>query len=153
MIGKYARFLPIAQAFAAMSKDTSTKVGAVVLGPGFEVRSSGWNGAPRGSKADEDERFERRPEKYAWAAHAEANVLANAARNGVSLDGCTMVVTHAPCMSCAKLIVQCGIKTVIHPEPTGEFKERWKEDLLRSRILFAECKVKVVQLDVWKGKE
>jgi len=152
-ISKYVRFMPIAQAFAAMSKDPSTKVGAVVLGPGYEVRSSGWNGAPRGCKADEDERFQQRPEKYYWAAHAEANVLANAARNGVSLDGCTMVVTAAPCMSCAKLIVQCGIKQVICPEPTGEFKERWAEDLTRARALFAECDVRFIQLDVKRGKE
>lgn len=153
MISKYARFLPIAQAFAAMSKDSSTKVGAIVLGPGYEVRSSGWNGAPRGCKADEDERFEQRPEKYHWVTHAEANAIANASRNGVSLDDCTMVVTHAPCMNCAKLIVQAGIHTVICPEPTGEFQERWAEDLARSRMLFAECRVQTVHLDVWKGKE
>lgn len=56
-MNKFVRFLPIADAFAAMSKYPRTKVGALVLGPRFEVRSTGWNGAPRGSRADEDDRL------------------------------------------------------------------------------------------------
>lgn len=143
---KYRRFLPIAQAIALMSKDTSTKVGAVVLGPDFEIRSTGWNGAPRGSRADEDERTER-PEKYQWVTHAEMNAIAQAARVGTPLLGCSMVVTHAPCMICARLIVQAGIQAVYTPQPTPEFSERWGEDLARSMRLFAECGVRLVEID------
>jgi dCMP deaminase len=45
--------------------------------------------------------------------HAEINAIANAARNGVALKGATMYCTMAPCYSCAKAIVQCGIVRVI----------------------------------------
>lgn len=141
-MSKYVRFLPVAQAFADMSKDTSTKVGAVVLSDERVVLSSGWNGAPRGCAADEDARFER-PEKYWWACHAEMNVVAQAARHGVSLLGGTMVVTHAPCMICARLIVQAGIIRVVYPEPDKSFAARWAEDITRSTALFAECGVEV----------
>ena len=55
-LGKYKRFVPVALAFAAMSRMEGTKVGCVILGEGFQVLSSGWNGAPRGSDADVDER-------------------------------------------------------------------------------------------------
>lgn len=72
-MNKFVRFLPIADAFAAMSKYPRTKVGALVLGPRFEVRSTGWNGAPRGSRADEDDRLSDRDTALTWTAHAEAN--------------------------------------------------------------------------------
>lgn len=137
---KYVRFLPVACAFAAMSKDTSTKVGAVVLDDSYAVRSTGWNGAPKGSRADEDQRAER-PEKYHWFSHAEMNAISQAAATGTPLRGCTMVVTHAPCMVCARLIVQAGIVRVVVPKPVGDFAERWKEDLDRMRVLFTECGV------------
>lgn len=146
-VGKYQRFLPIARAFAGMSKDPSTKVGAVILGPGFEVRSSGWNGATRFCRADEDERYQDRVEKLYWAAHAEANAIANAARTGTPLEGCALVVTHMPCMSCAKTIVQAGLSLVVAPKPEAQFAERWAEDLSRSRRLFAECGVRVIEID------
>lgn len=151
IIDKYKRFLPIARAYAAMSKDPSTKVGSLILGPGFEVRSSGWNGAPRGSRADEDERFQQRPEKYYWASHAESNSIANAARTGTPVHGCTMLVTLPPCMDCAKLIVQSGIERVLFPKAGPEFTERWLEHIGRSRRLFDEVGVEVIEFDPSEG--
>lgn len=139
--GKYIRLIHVARAYAANSKDTSTKVGALIVETGSTASlASAWNGAPMGSRADEDERFER-PEKYSWTCHAEMNAIAFAARAGVSVRGATLVVTHAPCMICARLIVQAGISQVYYPEPTGEFALRWKDDLKRSQALFKECGV------------
>jgi dCMP deaminase len=126
-----------------MSKYPGTKVGAVVLGPNFEVRSTGWNGAPRGSRADEDGRLDNRNERLQWATHAEANAICNAARAGTSLEGCVLVCTHMPCMNCAKLIVQCGIKEVIAPAPDEYFLQNWGDDLQRSVALFMECGVRL----------
>jgi dCMP deaminase len=146
MIAKLSRFLPVAQAIASLSKDESTKVGAVVLGEGFEIRSTGWNGAPRGSDADVDER-RLRPAKYAWVAHSEANAIAQAARVGTPLAGCTMVVTHAPCMSCAKLIVQAGITRVVAPTPSADLLSRWADDLALAQRLFDECGVEFILLE------
>ena len=150
MINKYIRFMPIAQSIAAMSKYSGTRVGALALGPGYEIRSTGWNGAPRGCMADEDLRVGDRDERLAWAVHAEANLVANAARSGTSLHNCAMIITAAPCMTCAKLIVQAGIHTVVYPEPIGEFAERWAVEMAQARRLFDECKVRYVSLATLK---
>lgn len=138
---KYARFMPVAWAYAAMSKYPGTKVGALILGPGFEDRASGWNGSPRMCKADEDGRLDVKGDRLTWATHAEANAICNAARSGVSTVGCVMVVTHEPCMDCAKLIVQAGIYAVVTNFPDEDFGEKWKASLENSRALFDECKV------------
>lgn len=141
---RYWRFLDVAKALANKSKDQSTKVGALILDSDLDIRSTGWNGAPRGSMADTDQRFEDRAEKLHWVAHAEANAITNAARRGHGVMGCAMVVTHAPCMGCAKLIVQSGIYLVMAPRPDAAFEARWKEDMARAQLLFNECGVRQV---------
>lgn len=147
LIEKYRRFVPVAEAFAAMSKYPGTRVGCVILGSGFEVRAQGWNGAPRGSNADADGRLADRDTRLLWASHAEANAIANAARAGTSLVDSTMVVTLMPCMSCAKLVVQAGVVRVLCPVPNAEFEEKWKEDFAATRELFRECGVELVEID------
>ena len=143
---KARKYLDIARAVSAMSKDSSTRVGAVVIGVFGEVRSLGYNGAPRGCKADEDERGITRPEKYFWFSHAELNAITNAARVGTPLEGSTIVVTHPPCMDCARAIVQAGIKTVYAEAPTQEFMQRWDEHHTRAVKLFTECGVEYIWL-------
>lgn len=145
MSDKYANYLSVAAAISALSKDQSTKVGAIAIGKGGEFVASGWNGAPRGCAADEegDARSER-PEKYFWFSHAELNTITNAARVGVALAGCSLVVTHFPCMDCARAIVQAGIVRVVTRQPEAEFLDRWKEHIERSMRLFDECGVEVV---------
>lgn len=140
---KIARFINVAKAIAAFSKDKSTKVGAVIVGPSGEIRSTGWNGAPRGCTADEDERSDARPEKYYWFSHAEMNAITNAARVGTPLEGTSIVVTHAPCMDCARAIVQAGIKRVVFPVIEPEMYERWKAHFDRAELLFDECNIEV----------
>lgn len=134
------KYLGIAHEVAKLSKDQSTQVGALILGASKEIRSLGYNGAPRGCTADEDIRSDR-PEKYFWFSHAEANAITNAARVGTALDGCSMLVTHYPCMDCARLIVQAGIKHVSVPKPDEVFYERWREHIIRTDKLFEECGV------------
>lgn len=104
-------FLGLAERFAKRSKDPSTKVGCVIVGPDREVRSMGYNGLPRGVE-DTADRMER-PAKYLWTSHAEENAVAQAARIGVSLKGCTAYVTHTPCARCARILIQAGISTII----------------------------------------
>jgi dCMP deaminase len=142
-MNKSAKYMGIADAISQLSKDTSTKVGAVIIGPTHEVRSMGYNGAPRGCAADEDERGKTRPEKYFWFSHAESNAITNAARVGTPLDGSHIVVTHFPCMDCARLIVQSGIKKVICKQMDDDFVMRWVEHIERSMKLFDECGVEV----------
>jgi dCMP deaminase len=142
--GKAQKHMGVARARAEFSKDPSTKVGAVIIGPYGEDRSSGYNGAPRGCSADEigDGRGVR-PEKYFWFSHAELNAITNAARVGTPLDGCTIVVTHFPCMDCARAIVQAGIVRVVTQRFEPEFRARWEEHISRAMRLFDECGVEV----------
>ena len=145
---KIIKYLEIAHAVSKLSKDESTKVGAVILGTdSMEVRSLGYNGAPRKCTADEDSRGATRPEKYFWFEHAERNAIYNAARVGVPLAGSTLVVTHPPCMDCARAIVQAGIKKVFWPKPDEEFAMRWLEHKYRVMRLFYECGVEFREIE------
>lgn len=104
-------FMGFAVHAALKSKDPSTHVGCVVVGPDGEIRSTGYNGIPRGVR-DDPERLER-PAKYLWVSHAEENAVAHAARVGVSLKGCRAYVTHHPCARCARTLIQAGVSTVV----------------------------------------
>lgn len=137
---KALKYLGLAGAVSLFSKDISTKVGALVIAPDGSVRAMGYNGAPRGCVADEDARIQR-PEKYFWMEHAERNAIYNAARCGTPLEGCAMIVTHPPCMDCARAIVQAGIVSVVWNVPNIEFARRWEEHADRVTRLFEECGV------------
>ena len=100
-----------AQHAAQKSKD-ATKVGAILVGSNNEVILSGFNGPPIGVR-DLPERREKRPEKYLWVSHAEANLITFAARRGIRTEGCTVYVTHMCCAGCAKALIQAGIKKVV----------------------------------------
>ena len=146
-MSKFAKYMEVARAVSKLSKDQSTQVGAVILGPEYEARSLGYNGAPRGCSADEDDRGTTRPEKYFWFSHAELNAITNAARVGTPLSGGTIVVTHFPCMDCARAIVQAGLVRVVAVQPDKEFFARWLEHMTRATRLFDECNIEVVLLD------
>ena len=146
-LSKLTKYMEIVDATAKLSKDASTKVGALILGPSFEVRSLGYNGAPRGCAADEDERGRNRPEKYFWFSHAELNAITNAARVGTPLAGSSLLVTHPPCMDCARAIVQAGITRVVTVRPPAAFVERWCEHMSRTQRLFDECGVEYLEIE------
>ncbi len=97
---------------AKKSRDPSTKVGCVIVGPHHEVRSTGYNGLARGVGYT-PARYITRPSKYLWMEHAERNAIYNAARNGVSLEECICFISGPPCADCARGIIQVGITQVI----------------------------------------
>jgi len=131
-----------AEAAACLSKASNTKVGCIILDQEKSTRSTGYNGAPRGCSADEgDSRGADKPEKYFWIEHAERNAIYNAARSGTPLKDCVLLVTHPPCMDCARAIVQVGIKIVISKVPDEKFISTWSENFERSIQLFKECGV------------
>ena len=110
------RFLDLCDHVASWSEDRDFQVGAVVVGPGHEVRSTGYNGLPRGVSDTDDTRFDRPSgEKFFWFEHAERNAIYNAARAGVAIAGCTIYVNRFPCADCARAIIQCGIVCVECP--------------------------------------
>jgi dCMP deaminase len=143
-----SKYIPIAQAIAQLSKDT-TKVGAVIIGASGEGGPWGYNGAPRGCSADEDDRKER-PEKYFWFEHAERNAIYAAARAGFSTNGTTLVVTHPPCIDCARAIVQAGIVRVIAGIQDDEFNQRWVDSAIRTKRLFEECGIEYKRIKLAK---
>lgn len=93
------------------SKDT-TKVGAILVDPDGAVILTAFNGPPKGV-SDDPERFER-PQKYLYASHAETNLVAFAARRGISTRECTVYCTHLSCASCARTLIQAGIHELVY---------------------------------------
>jgi dCMP deaminase len=138
----HKRFMDLAIQISSWSKDRSTQVGCVVVGPDKEIRSTGYNGFPRGVRDDVEERHAR-PAKYHWTEHAERNAIYNAARIGVSLNNCTMYLPWFPCMDCARAIAQCGISTLVAIRPDFQH-EKWGEDFRLAAELFAEAGVEVL---------
>ena len=102
------RFIDLALHISGWSKDPSTKVGCVVVGSDREIRSTGFNGFPRGI-TDSIERLEDRELKYPLICHAEENAIMHAARIGISLKDCTAYVTWPPCTRCARSLIQAGV--------------------------------------------
>jgi dCMP deaminase len=120
------RFLALASHIAGWSKDPSTQVGCVVVGPDREIRSTGFNGFPRGIE-DSIARLENRELKYPLICHAEENAIMHAARIGISLKGCTAYVTWPPCSRCARSLIQAGVDEVVYPTES-EIPGRWGDD-------------------------
>ncbi len=142
------RFMELAFLVASWSKDLSTKTGAVIVGPDKEIRATGYNGPVRGVDDDIPERLER-PTKYDFFEHAERNALFNACLTGVQVKGCTMYATHAPCVDCARAIIQAGIKTVITNKiviDENTPKNTWRDKLIVSAQMFKEAGVEYIEL-------
>lgn len=131
------RFLELANHIAKWSKDPSTQVGCVIVGPDREIRATGYNGLPRGIA--DDHRLEDRELKYPIICHAEENAIMNAARVGVPLKGCTLYVNFYPCSRCARSIIQAGIVRVASYGDLDH--ERWGEERRIANSLFAEARV------------
>lgn len=122
-------FFEFAKVAALKSKDRSTKVGCVIVGPDDEIRSVGYNGFVRKSN-DKLPEWHERPLKYDVTAHAEENAVSNAARIGVSLKGCTAYMTLPPCTCCTRMLVQSGISYIcfLVPLDDKEWDECWGEN-------------------------
>ena len=131
------RFLELAKHIAGWSKDPSTKVGCVVVGEDREIRSTGFNGFPRGI-ADDGERLSDREQKYPLICHAEENAIMHAARIGVSLKGCVAYVTWPPCTRCARSLIQAGVREVVYPD-SCVVPERWAKDFNMSNGMMLEA--------------
>ena len=135
------RYLNLANHISQWSKDPSSKVGCVVVGPDREIRSTGFNGLPRGIE-DNDERLNNREIKYPLICHAEENAIMHAARIGISLKDCTAYVTWPPCTRCARSLVQAGVSTIIYPKNI-EIPDRWIDDFNLSLKLLKEAKINI----------
>lgn len=104
------RYLRMASIWAENSYCQRRKVGALIVKDKMII-SDGYNGTPSGfENVCEDENNVTKP----YVLHAEANAITKIARSSNNSDGATLYVTDSPCIECAKLIIQAGIKRVIY---------------------------------------
>ncbi len=107
-----SRYLRMAQIWAENSYCKRRKVGALLVKDKMII-SDGYNGTPVGFEnvcEDDDDHTK------AYVLHAEANAITKVAQSNNSSNGATLYVTSSPCIECAKLIIQAGIKRVVFGE-------------------------------------
>jgi dCMP deaminase len=106
------RYLRMAQIWAENSYCIRRQVGALIVRDKMII-SDGYNGTPSGfENICEDKDGNTKP----YVLHAEANAITKIARSNNSSQNSTLYVTASPCIECAKLIIQAGIKRVVYSE-------------------------------------
>ncbi len=117
-------YIEMASIWAKNSYCKRRQVGALLVKDNMII-SDGYNGTPSGfENVCEDETGATKP----YVLHAEANAISKVAKSGNSSDGATLYITASPCMECAKLIVQAGIRRVVYRD---EYRLTDGVDLLR----------------------
>lgn len=110
--GLDSRYLRMARIWAENSYCRRRRVGALVVKDKMII-SDGYNGTPSGfANVCEDANGLTKP----YVLHAEANAITKLARSHNDSEGSTLYVTASPCIECAKLIIQAGIKRVVYGE-------------------------------------
>lgn len=135
----HLRFLKLAEHISSWSLDPNTKLGSIIVDDKKRIISVGYNGFPRGV-SDLEERYDDRPTKYLFVAHAERNALDNAP---MMVDNCTLYCTLEPCVECAKSIIQKGISKVVTYQPKREDTFNWNV----SRQMFKEAGVELIYVE------
>lgn len=148
------RFMDMAETVASWSScyQENRHVGAVVVRD-KRILTTGYNGAPEGIKSCAERgvclRRERNipsgtMQEVCYAVHAEQNAICQAAKLGVSLAGATLYCTHQPCVICARIIINSGIKRVI-------YKYGYPDEF--SLKLFAESGLEIVKYEDLEKEE
>ena len=127
------RYMEMAEIWARNSYCKRRQVGALLVKDKMII-SDGYNGTPSGFENVCEENGVTKP----YVLHAEANAISKVAKSGNSSEGATLYVTASPCIECAKLIIQCGIKRVVYRD---EYRLTDGIDLL------ARAGVEVVKVD------
>lgn len=134
------RYLRMASIWAENSYCTRRKVGALIVKDKMII-SDGYNGTPSGfENVCELENGTTKP----YVLHAEANAITKIARSGNNSEGATLYVTASPCLECAKLIIQSGIKRVVYSE-----KYRLEDGI----ELLKRARVEVEYIDISKEEQ
>ena len=125
----------MARIWSENSRCNRLKVGALIV-KNKMIISDGFNGTPSGfDNTCEDENNVTNP----YVLHAEANAITKIARTHNSSDGATLYVTASPCLECAKLIIQAGIKRVVYGT-----KYRLDDGL----ILLEKANIETIMIDI-----
>ena len=104
------RYLKMARIWSENSYCQRRKVGALLVKDKMII-SDGYNGTPSGfpNKCEDDDN-----RTMPYVLHAEANAITKVAKSNNSSEGSTLYVTDSPCIECAKLIIQAGIRRVVY---------------------------------------
>lgn len=133
------RYLRMARIWAENSYCVRRQVGALVVKDKMII-SDGYNGTPSGfENVCEDDNNVTKP----YVLHAEANAITKLARSNNNSDGATIYITASPCIECAKLIIQSGIRRVVYGE---QYRLTDGVDLLR------RAGIEVIFMDVTKSE-
>jgi len=148
-------FMRMVYLISTKSKDPSTKIGSVIVGPDHEIISVGYNGIPRGVNDNVLERFER-PEKYNYFEHAERNAILSVARvGGPSLKGCIMYTQSMPCSDCARSAIQSGIKCLVLHRPYEKIfdylAKSWQNSCDAAAIMVQESGIEIRYVEEFVG--
>lgn len=141
-------FMNVAKLFASQSTCVKRQVGSILV-KDQRILSTGYNGTPTGF-CNCNEIFQNKDGQVvqrkninfsfldrisnhhefaeSFEIHAEQNCLSFAAKNGIRTKNCTLYVTTAPCVNCAKIIIACGIKKVVYLD---NYKNEAGLDLLK----------------------
>ena len=106
-----SRYIEMAEIWAKNSYCKRRQVGALLVKDNMII-SDGYNGTPSGFENVCEENGVTKP----YVLHAEANAITKLARSNNNSDGATIYITASPCIECAKLIIQSGIKRVVYGE-------------------------------------
>ena len=129
--------IEVAQSAAKMSHGIRLKVGGVITDSQGNMVAHAYNGTIRGAPNElEYKEYQEGPYTHTDTSgfryklvtkestvHCEANLIAHAARRGISVDGGTAILTHSPCAKCCALLIQSGIKEVIFAEKFRTYYE------------------------------
>ncbi|MHB8172391.1 MAG: deoxycytidylate deaminase [Thermincolia bacterium] len=127
-------FMEIARVIAQRSTCMRRQVGAVIIRDN-RILTTGYNGAPAklkhcletGCIREKMQVPSGQRHELCRAIHAEQNALIQAAVHGVSIDNSTIYITAQPCVLCAKMIVNAGIKKVVF---AGDYPDQLARDIL-----------------------
>ena len=138
-----AYFMRIVDAVASRATCTRKKNGAVII-RGHFILSTGYNGSVRGGKHCDEVGCKMFNGHCVRTVHAEQNALVSAALNGVNISGAALYTTCFPCLICAKLLINSGIKKIFYRE--FYFKNEYKQEMEFTQELFKEAGVETIQM-------
>ena len=142
-------FIRIAYLIAQKSKDSSTKIGSVLVRD-RSILSAGFNGLPIGCNDNIKERH-LKPHKYHFYEHSERNCLYLAARHGTNTSNSTLFTLSPPCSDCGRGLIQSGVKELVfHKQHFDMFSienPKWRESCDISFVMLQESGIKIKRLD------
>jgi dCMP deaminase len=128
-------FVKMTSVVSESSDDDNRKVGCVIVRDGDTIVAYGSNTIPE--KVKKLKSRKEKPNKY---RHAERNAICEAAKKGISTDGCEMYCNYYPCSDCAISIIQAGISKLYTEKPDFNH-HKWGESWKRSKKMFEESGV------------